>query len=108
MLRLSLLQHYKIIHSKTSQGLSPLFLLLGSTSAASGMLNVYVPLYNHLAVYLVEHANATRRITLQWLVIRCCKYLSPGHCVESLGAVWIVGLQWLFFTTVYVRSLGPS
>ncbi|PVG01615.1 hypothetical protein CPB86DRAFT_752908 [Serendipita vermifera] len=77
-------QHYKIIHSKTSQGLNPIFLLLGSTSAASGMLNV---------------------ITLQWIVINCCKYLSPGYCMESLGAVWIVGLQWLFFTTVLVLYL---
>lgn len=77
-------QHYKIIHSKTSQGLNPIFLLLGSTSAASGMLNV---------------------ITLQWVVIQCCKYLSPGNCIESLGAVWIVGLQWLFFTTVLVLFL---
>ncbi|KAG9055188.1 hypothetical protein FS842_002881 [Serendipita sp. 407] len=77
-------QHYKIISSKTSQGLNPIFLLLGSTSAASGMLNV---------------------ITLQWVIIQCCKYLSPGNCVESLGAVWIVGLQWFFFTTVLVLYL---
>lgn len=89
-------QHYKIIHSKTSQGLNPIFLLLGSTSAASGMLNVSV----------VSHFQTLRsikrpyRITLQWLIIQCCKYLSPGDCIESLGAIWIVGLQWFFFTTM--------
>ncbi|KIM28209.1 hypothetical protein M408DRAFT_23915 [Serendipita vermifera MAFF 305830] len=77
-------QHYKIIHSGTSEGLNPLYLLLGSTSAASGMLNV---------------------ITLQWVIIACCKYLNPGQCIESLGAVWIVGLQWFFFTTILVLYL---
>ena len=35
-------QHYKIIREKSSEGLSPVFLLLGSTSSASGMLNVCV------------------------------------------------------------------
>ena len=34
--------HYKIIREKSSEGLSPVFLLLGSTSSASGMLNVCV------------------------------------------------------------------
>lgn len=35
-------KHYRIISKGSSEGFSPWFLLLGSTSSASGMLNMYV------------------------------------------------------------------
>ena len=39
---MSILQHFRIIKTKSSEGLSPLSLLLGSTSAAAAMWNMYV------------------------------------------------------------------
>ena len=36
-------KHYRIISKGSSEGFSPWFLLLGSTSSASGMLNMCVP-----------------------------------------------------------------
>ncbi|PFH53501.1 hypothetical protein AMATHDRAFT_54629 [Amanita thiersii Skay4041] len=74
-------QHYRIISTGTSLGLSPWFLLLGSTSAAAGMLNM---------------------ITLQWRIIRCCSTLPLGSCAEMSAGVVQVGLQWLMFTIILV------
>jgi len=37
----AIVQHFRIIKTKSSEGLSPLFLLLGSTSATAGMWNMY-------------------------------------------------------------------
>lgn len=47
-------QHYRIITSRSSEGFSPWFLLLGATSSASSLVNV---------------------VTLQWGVVRCCPAL---------------------------------
>ncbi|KAF8523648.1 hypothetical protein JB92DRAFT_2704554 [Gautieria morchelliformis] len=77
-------QHYRIISKNTSEGFSPWYLLLGSTSAASGMLNV---------------------IMLQWNVIMCCSSVGPGYCLESLGGVIQVSLQWALFTLILVLFL---
>ncbi|KAJ3808315.1 hypothetical protein F5876DRAFT_90105 [Lentinula aff. lateritia] len=66
-------QHYRIISSGSSEGLSPVFLLLGVTSAASGMLNMF---------------------TMQWGIIRCCHFLSFGSCIEMTAGVIQVSLQW--------------
>ncbi|KIJ26509.1 hypothetical protein M422DRAFT_105343, partial [Sphaerobolus stellatus SS14] len=76
--------HYRIIANKTSEGFSPWYLLLGSTSAASGMLNV---------------------IMLQWDVIKCCKHVKFGYCLESLGGVLQATLQWAFFSLILVFYL---
>ncbi|KAF8627148.1 hypothetical protein AX17_006365 [Amanita inopinata Kibby_2008] len=74
-------QHYRIISTGTSVGLSPWFLLLGSTSAAAGMLNM---------------------VTLQWHIVRCCRVLPLGSCVEMSAGIIQVGLQWLMFTMILV------
>lgn len=74
-------QHLRIIINKTSEGIHPWFLLLGGTSSAAGMLNMLV---------------------MQWEVIKCCKYLSAGLCLESVGGVIMVGLQWFMFNGVLV------
>ncbi|KAH7882883.1 hypothetical protein F5I97DRAFT_1938811 [Phlebopus sp. FC_14] len=74
-------QHIRIIRAGTSVGFSPWFLLLGSTSSAAGMLNM---------------------ITLQWPVIRCCKEVSFGKCIEITAGVLQVSLQWLLFTIIVV------
>ncbi|KAM6501043.1 hypothetical protein JOM56_004057 [Amanita muscaria] len=74
-------QHYRIINKGTSIGLSPWFLLLGSTSAAAGMFNM---------------------MTLQWNILRCCRVLPLGNCIELSAGVVQVGLQWLLFTMILV------
>ncbi|KZW00380.1 hypothetical protein EXIGLDRAFT_738753 [Exidia glandulosa HHB12029] len=74
-------QHWRIISKKSSEGFSPWFLLLGSTSSASVMLNV---------------------VALQWGVIKCCSVVSAGSCVESLGGVAQVALTWFLFTMILV------
>ncbi|KAF9224676.1 hypothetical protein BS17DRAFT_751499 [Gyrodon lividus] len=74
-------QHLRIIRAGTSIGFSPWFLLLGSTSSAAAMLNI---------------------ITLQWPIIRCCREVSLGKCVEVTAGVFQVGTQWLLFTIILV------
>ncbi|KAH7101848.1 hypothetical protein BKA62DRAFT_702492 [Auriculariales sp. MPI-PUGE-AT-0066] len=74
-------QHYRIISKRSGEGFSPWFLLLGSVSSASVMLNV---------------------IAKQWGTIKCCRVVSAGACVESLGAVFQVLVVWSFFTFILV------
>jgi len=74
-------QHYRIISNGTSLGLSPWFLLLGSTSTAAGLFNM---------------------ITLQWRIVRCCPVLPFGTCMEISAGILQVGLQWLLFTVIFV------
>ncbi|CDO76118.1 hypothetical protein BN946_scf184876.g11 [Trametes cinnabarina] len=68
-------QHWRIISAKSSEGFSPWFLLLGSMSSASGMLNI---------------------IVMQWGVIKCCRVLSAGSCIESTAGVLQLALVWVF------------
>ncbi|KDQ54104.1 hypothetical protein JAAARDRAFT_182472 [Jaapia argillacea MUCL 33604] len=74
-------QHLRIINKKSSEGFSPWFLLLGSTSSASALLNM---------------------ITMQWGVIRCCPVLSLGSCIEMTAGLFQVFLQWFLFTVILV------
>ncbi|KAI5121596.1 hypothetical protein M0805_009467 [Coniferiporia weirii] len=74
-------QHFKIINKGSSEGFSPWFLLLGATSSAAGMLNMW---------------------TMQWGVVKCCRYISRGSCLESLGGVIQVSMQWFLFAVILV------
>ncbi|KAL4262812.1 PQ loop repeat protein [Pleurotus pulmonarius] len=74
-------QHFRIINKQSSEGLSPWFLLLGSTSGASGFLNM---------------------VALQWGIVKCCRYVSAGSCAEITLGVVQVGLQWFLFTMIMV------
>ncbi|KAJ7717372.1 hypothetical protein DFH07DRAFT_907330 [Mycena maculata] len=74
-------QHFRIIHKGTSEGLSPWFLLLGSTSSAAGFLNL---------------------VTVQHTQIRCCRVVSIASCVESTAGIVQVGLQWGMFSFIFV------
>ncbi|KAJ7078446.1 hypothetical protein B0H15DRAFT_537405 [Mycena belliarum] len=74
-------QHFRIIQTGTSEGLSPWFLLLGSTSAAAGFLNM---------------------ITVQHTQIRCCRVVSIASCVESTAGIVQVGLQWAMFSFIFI------
>ncbi|KAH9968016.1 hypothetical protein BC827DRAFT_1169763 [Russula dissimulans] len=77
-------QHYRIISKASSEGFSPWFLLLGSTSSASGMLNM---------------------IVMQQAVIRCCRFYSPLDCLETVAGVIQVGTQWFLFSIILVLYL---
>jgi len=77
-------QHLRIIFKRSSEGISPWFLLLGSTSSTAAMLNV---------------------VTLQWPVIKCCKEVNAGMCLESLGGVFQVVIQWALFIVTLVLFL---
>ncbi|KAF5344759.1 hypothetical protein D9756_011068 [Leucocoprinus leucothites] len=74
-------QHYRIIKKQSSEGFSPLFLLLGSTSAAAGFWNM---------------------ITMQWGVARCCGSVGWGSCVEMTAGIFQVFWQWFCFTLIFV------
>ncbi|KAI0768329.1 hypothetical protein BD413DRAFT_135076 [Trametes elegans] len=74
-------QHWRIISAKSSEGFSPWFLLLGSTSSASGMLNI---------------------IVMQWAIIKCCRVLSVGGCIESVAGVIQLALVWVLFVMILV------
>ncbi|KAF9463196.1 hypothetical protein BDZ94DRAFT_1289848 [Collybia nuda] len=74
-------QHLRIINKGSSEGFSPWFLLLGSTSSAAGFLNM---------------------VTMQWRIVRCCPILSFGSCLEMTAGIVQVGLQWFLFTVVFV------
>ncbi|KAI0060536.1 hypothetical protein BV25DRAFT_1858796 [Artomyces pyxidatus] len=71
----------RIVNKGSSEGFSPWFLLLGSTSAASGMLNI---------------------IIMQWSVIRCCRVFSTLNCLEAVAGVLQVVLTWFLFTSILV------
>ncbi|SCZ97629.1 BZ3500_MvSof-1268-A1-R1_Chr4-3g07314 [Microbotryum saponariae] len=81
-------QHFRIIHHKTSDGFSPFFLLLGSTSRhahtlgspASSLLNI---------------------VTLQWGQVACCQYLSAGQCFESILGIGQVFFQCFILYLIY-------
>ncbi|MBW0509207.1 hypothetical protein O181_048922 [Austropuccinia psidii MF-1] len=77
-------QHIRIISSRSSQGISPWFLLLGSTSTTSSLVNL---------------------LTLQWGVIKCCNQLSFLNCLESLLGIIQVFLQFLCFNLILILSL---
>ncbi|KAI9069809.1 hypothetical protein FKP32DRAFT_1640427 [Trametes sanguinea] len=74
-------QHWRIISAKSSEGFSPWFLLLGSMSSASGMLNI---------------------IVMQWGIIKCCRVLSAGSCLESIAGVLQLSLVWVLFVMILV------
>ncbi|KAJ3564849.1 hypothetical protein NP233_g8021 [Leucocoprinus birnbaumii] len=74
-------QLYRIIKKGSSEGFSPFFLLLGSTSAAAGFWNM---------------------ITMQWGVARCCGSVSLGSCIEITAGIFQVFWQWFCFTAIFV------
>ena len=77
-------QHLRIHRRRTSEGLSPFFLLLGVTSCTNSLINIAV---------------------LQWNVLRCCSQLRLGICLaNSLGVIQLL-LQWAMFSTTLILFL---
>lgn len=79
-------QHYRIISRGTAEGISPYFVLLGTTSATSGFANI-------LTVSQSRQA------------IECCKELETFQCVSGLLGVAQLGVQWVCFTLILVLFL---
>ncbi|KIP05433.1 hypothetical protein PHLGIDRAFT_30911 [Phlebiopsis gigantea 11061_1 CR5-6] len=74
-------QHLRIIYAKSSEGFSPWFLLLGSISSASAALNIVVK---------------------QWEVVKCCRVISVGSCIEETAGIFQLALLWFLFTMILV------
>ncbi|GHJ87850.1 hypothetical protein NliqN6_4252 [Naganishia liquefaciens] len=78
-------QHLRIIRARSSEGFSPWYLLLGATSSASGMLNLWI---------------------LQWPLIRCCRVVSAKACIGNMLGLVQVTLQWVLFSIVLILYLA--
>ncbi|CAG8495654.1 9339_t:CDS:2 [Ambispora leptoticha] len=78
-------QHFRIIRIKSSEGLSPWFLLLGTLSGTSSLYNM---------------------IILQYQMIECCAIVSAGQCFKNTLGVFQIGLQWLMFTIIFILFLA--
>ncbi|CAI6090138.1 hypothetical protein V2G26_006381 [Clonostachys chloroleuca] len=79
-------QHYRIISRGTSEGISPYFVLLGTTSATAGFANILT----------VPPSRAA---------IGCCKELDTFECAAGLLGVAQLGAQWLCFVFILVLFL---
>lgn len=71
-------QHVRIISLKSSFGISPYFILLGSTSATSSFVNI-----------LIFPKTAQD--------VACCSEISGAACFAGLLGVIQMGMQWLCF-----------
>lgn len=76
-------QHYRIIARGTAEGISPYFVLLGTTSATAGFANI-------LTVPPSRDA------------IGCCKEIETFECAAGLLGLAQLGTQWLCFCLMYV------
>lgn len=79
-------QHIRIIKRGTSEGISPYFVLLGTTSATSAFANILL---------LPQSRND----------VACCKELETFHCVAGLLGIAQLGVQWISFTFIFVLFL---
>lgn len=74
-------QHLKIIYGRTSEGISPYFVLLGTLGADSNLINILV---------------------LQFSAFQCCQILSIGNCVLNLLGVVQIGVQAISFFLIFI------
>ncbi|KAK7417345.1 hypothetical protein QQX98_004622 [Neonectria punicea] len=79
-------QHYRIISRGTSEGISPYFVLLGTTSATAGFANILTVPPSRVA-------------------IGCCKELGAFECTAGLLGVLQLGAQWVCFSLILVLFL---
>ncbi|KAK3487605.1 uncharacterized protein B0T23DRAFT_210123 [Neurospora hispaniola] len=79
-------QHVRIISRGTSEGISPYFVLLGTTSATSAFANIL----------LLPKSRQD---------IACCKEIETFHCVAGLLGIAQLGVQWICFTFIFVLFL---
>lgn len=79
-------QHYRIISRGTSEGISPWFVLLGTTSATAGFANILT---------LPQSRQD----------VACCKELETFQCVAGLLGIAQLGVQWICFAFIFVLFL---
>jgi len=79
-------QHFRIISRGTSEGISPYFVLLGTTSATSAFANIL----------LLPKSRQD---------VACCKELETLQCVAGLLGITQLGVQWISFTFIFVLFL---
>ncbi|KAJ4368138.1 hypothetical protein N0V83_006493 [Neocucurbitaria cava] len=88
-------QHYKIISRRSSRGLSPLFVLLGTVSGTASIANI------------LTLPESTRDMA-------CCKEIGKFPCAAALLGIAQIGVQWtcfffimLLFLIFFPRSSQP-
>ncbi|KAG6270875.1 hypothetical protein E4U49_005057 [Claviceps purpurea] len=79
-------QHYRIVSRGTAQGISPYFVLLGTTSATSGFANILTVAQSREAM-------------------QCCQELDHFQCAAGLLGVAQLGMQWACFALILVLFL---
>ncbi|KAK6332238.1 hypothetical protein TWF696_002959 [Orbilia brochopaga] len=78
-------QHHRIITRQTSEGISPLFLLLGVTSGTCALANIWM---------------------LGWGVVECCATdLGPFQCFAGMLGILQVTAQWSCFMIILLLFL---
>jgi hypothetical protein len=76
-------QHVRIIHRRTCEGISPYYILLGTTSATAGFANIVL-------------------LPTSRQDISCCSQLEPFHCITGLLGIAQLGAQWICVSFMYV------
>jgi uncharacterized protein with PQ loop repeat len=79
-------QHFRIIKRRTSEGISPYFVLLGTTSGTSAFANIL----------LLPKSRQD---------VACCSELETFHCVAGLLGIAQLGVQWICFAFIFVLFL---
>ncbi|KAB8298337.1 hypothetical protein EYC80_002064 [Monilinia laxa] len=74
-------QHYRIVSRKTSEGISPFFILLGTTSGTCAFANIIA-------------LPASRAD------VACCRTVSTLECAAGLLGIAQVGVQWFCFSVI--------
>ena len=77
-------QHYKIIARRSSRGLSPLFVLLGTVSGTASIANI------------LTLPQSTRDMA-------CCRHIGTFPCAAALLGIVQIGVQWACFFFMYAR-----
>jgi hypothetical protein len=72
-------QHVRIIQRRTAEGISPYYILLGTTSATSGFANII----------LLPQSRQD---------VACCSELEPFQCMIGLLGIAQLGVQWICFS----------
>lgn len=76
-------QHYKIIVRRSSRGLSPMFVLLGTVSGTASIANILT----------LPESTAD---------MACCKEIGSFPCAAALLGIAQIGVQWSCFFFMYV------
>ena len=79
-------QHWRIVARHSSEGLSPYYVLLGTTSGTCAFANV------------LTQAASQRAMS-------CCKEVTGLECTASLLGIAQIGVQWACFTIMYANSI---